>query len=487
MVESFVDGAGQYDYGVGYGPSHHRGDLVGIIAALPYIKSLGVNAIWLTPVFDPGFSEDQWSWAQRLSATGYFAKDYFAVAPRLGNRELLKRLVDEAHRLELYVFFDGVFGHHKQTGVIPSPHGLLPYGPSGGLSYPQSLPFFKEVATHWINELEIDGWRLDVANEVPISAWREIRKETEALCQRRKEAGYRWGTLCYMVGEVWKDEPTIQNAIIGPMEAPGLSSAFNFSLRYALVKVLATQEDVTAKDASRAPASLLATQLDRNERIFADHSMINFMLGNHDLVRFGDLIERAGYPGPSDMSYYRRHAAAFSFMVAQSGPITLYYNEELGAEVPGFAQKEGGGCADRDRCDDHVARTSGQVPGVAGPPLTAAQNELLKQVQQLFRLRQNYPALSHGARRHIFSDATLFADLKVADHEQILYVLNAGTVAREMVLPLEKLSAGGPLLVNLLTRQTLAPQDGRYLIKMEPLSGAFWQLFYPKSHPSGHP
>ena len=476
MLESFVDGSAQYDYGVGYVTSHHRGDIAGVIQALTYIKSIGVNAIWITPVFDPGFDDDQWLWAQRLSATGYFAKNYFAIAPRLGTLELTRVLVNKAHELGLYVFFDGVFGHHKQSGVMSSPRGQRPQGSPDRLSYPGSLPFFKEVVTYWINELEIDGWRLDAADQVPITAWREIRKEAEDLCARRAGAGYRWGTLCYMVGEVWKDEVTIQNAVLGPVTTPGLASAFNFPLRYALVRVLASQENTDQKTASHAPATLLASQLDRNEQVFADHSMNNFMIGNHDLVRFGDLIERAGYPGPEDISYFLRHQAAFSFMMEQSGPITLYYNEELGAELPQYAQKVTGNCSDAGLCDDHVSRTSGQVPGVAGAVPTARQSALLKSVQQLFALRTAHPALAHGARRHIFSDETLFVDLKKTDQEQILYLLNVATVSRDVDVSLDKIDATSGGLLNLVTGQKLVPSDGRLQLRLGPLSGEFWQL-----------
>jgi hypothetical protein len=66
--------------------------------------------------------------------------------------------------------------------------------------------------------------------------------------------------------------------------------------------------------------------------------MPNLMLGNHDLVRFGDLLERGNF-NPAD--YWQRHKAAFSFLAARSGPITLYYGEEFGDEVPGFASQVG--------------------------------------------------------------------------------------------------------------------------------------------------
>ena len=52
MVESFVDGDPARNYNAGYGTSHHKGDIRGIINSLDYIQSTGMNAIWLTPVFD---------------------------------------------------------------------------------------------------------------------------------------------------------------------------------------------------------------------------------------------------------------------------------------------------------------------------------------------------------------------------------------------------------------------------------------------------
>jgi glycosidase len=63
-------------------------------------------------------------------------------------------------------------------------------------------------------------------------------------------------------------------------------------------------------------------------------AMPNLMLGNHDLVRFGDLIER-GKKGDD----WKRHKAAISFLGAWSGPVTLYYGDEIGDQVEGFAGK----------------------------------------------------------------------------------------------------------------------------------------------------
>lgn len=307
MMESFVDGDPSADYGVGYGTSHHNGDLQGVIDSLDYIASLNVNAIWLTPVFDScaGQGGDD-----KLDATGYFACDFFNVDPNFGSNEKLRELIDTAHSKGLYVFLDGVFGHTHINGVKPSPSGKLPtlYGESGYpgmyVSYPDqaSEEFFTEVATYWVKEFGIDGWRLDQAYQLPLDSWRRIRAAVEQAAEENKLAGNSWGTLGYMVGEVWQGADDINRTAYGSDEDPALSSAFNFPLRYGLVQALAVEE-------SGASSNARALDAEWNSRSKSPyHAMPNLMLGNHDLVRFGDLIQRGGLADGN-----LRHKAAFSF------------------------------------------------------------------------------------------------------------------------------------------------------------------------------
>src|SRR4029079_13241855 len=73
---------------------------------------------------------------------------------------------------------------------------------------------------------------------------------------------------------------------------------------------------------------------------YPDHALPNLMLGNHDLVRYGDLLQRAGLvTSTSDPEYWTRHKLAFMVQGAYTGPITRYYGEEIGDEVPGFANQ----------------------------------------------------------------------------------------------------------------------------------------------------
>ena len=103
MVESFVDGDASRDFDTGYGPSHHKGDLKGILASLDYIKASGFNAIWLTPIFESVPLAKQDHWADRLDATGYYASNFFAIDPRFGSMADAKELVEAAHAKGLYL------------------------------------------------------------------------------------------------------------------------------------------------------------------------------------------------------------------------------------------------------------------------------------------------------------------------------------------------------------------------------------------------
>src|SRR6476660_5282197 len=157
MVESFVDGDPARNYNAGYGTSHHKGDLRGIINSLDYIKSLGMNAIWMTPIFDSHAGEPRQGGGidLKLDATGYYTRDYFKIDPKFGSLADAQELVTKAHEKGLYIFFDGVFGHHKGN-LIPSPTRKLPVSSSPGVSdysSPQTVNFCKDVATYWINQL----------------------------------------------------------------------------------------------------------------------------------------------------------------------------------------------------------------------------------------------------------------------------------------------------------------------------------------------
>ena len=473
MVESFVDGDSNIGHGTGYGTSHHNGDLQGVIDSLDYIQDLGMNAIWLTPVFESEAIDGQDHWAERLDATGYFATDYFKIDPRFGDLETARTLVDEAHKRGLYVFFDGVFGHHKEGLIKPSPSGLLPSGSSNPVDYPASLDFYKEVATYWVKELKIDGWRLDQAYQVPTVAWTQIRKAVDEASQSvtyTNAEGDQVNPLGYMVAEIWKGESEIASDAYGAADDPALCSAFDFPMRYRVVETLAVNESGVG---GRGVDWLDNGYQTHNQ--YPSHAQPNLMIGNHDLVRFGDLLQRGGLADVNDAEYWQRHKAAFAFQAAYTGPITLYYGDEIGDQVDGFAAKEDNNtCAVRGVCDDHVARSSAKIEGVTAT-LDANQVDLKNYVKSLMTMRAEHPALYQGIRNNLVASNGSYVDLKVSGDDQVLFALNTFEIARNIVLT-EAQVGSNQALVDLITNQQITPSNGQYQIPMSSLQGRFFKV-----------
>ncbi|WP_241907433.1 alpha-amylase family glycosyl hydrolase [Vibrio breoganii] len=473
MVESFVSGDSNIGHGTGYGTSHHNGDLQGIIDSLDYIKATGANAIWLTPIFHSAPISGQDHWADRLDATGYFTSDYFSVDPRFGDMATAKELVETAHEKGLYVFFDGVFGHHKGN-VVASPSGLKPEGSSNPVSYPGSLDFYKEVATYWIEELKIDGWRLDQAYQVPTEAWTEIRKAVDEASQSvtyTNSQGENVHPLGYMVAEIWSDEDYIAETGYGPTGNPALCSAFDFPMRYRIVETLAASENNTlGRD-----ASWLANGYDTHDK-YPEHAKPNLMLGNHDLVRFGDLLQRGNIAQPSEDEYWLRHKAAFAFQASYTGPITLYYGEEIGDEVPNFDVKEASDtCAEKGLCDDHVARSSAKIEGMTGDVLTSNQSELRDYVAELMAIRDANPALYKGSRLNIVAQDTTYIDLKTYEDNKIVYAANLGENTINVTLSSEQLGTNDDL-VDLMSNQVVEIQSDNYQLTLQPFEARFLRV-----------
>ncbi|MGD9637378.1 MAG: hypothetical protein AB7U97_29165, partial [Pirellulales bacterium] len=180
---------------------------------------------------------------------------------------------------------------------------------------------------------------------------------------------------------------------------------------------------------------------------------------------------------PTDPEYWARHRLAFMVQGAYTGPITRYYGEELGDEVPNYAAQVTTNCANRGLCDDHVARTSAKIPGVTIDEalLTPDQQSLLAFHEELMQLRSDYPALSHGSRQHLYSDDSLYVDLKTFGDEQIVFAMNVSESPAVVELSTSLFNSLGVEVWDLLDTQpvnvagdyltiTLAPLSGRYIL-----------------------
>ena len=484
MVESFKHGEnGASGYTSAWGPSKHDGNLRGIIDSLDYIKSTGVNAIWLTPIFETKEIQGQDASFNKLDGTGYFTSDYFAIDPMFGTKKELIELVNKAHSKGMYVMLDGVFGHAKVNMPEKSPKGntvvfdkncrqLLGYKEKLSLQYgtcfdvEKSLPYLKEIAEFWINEVKIDGYRLDQAYNLDGKAWKEIQKSVEKASKNKKNAyklnGKKVQPLGYMVAEYWTDkaEPIEMNVFKENVPI----SVFDFPTRAKILQTFAIKDTTCSLKATALNDALLV------HNTYTQPAFLNSFLSNHDVLRLGDAMQRAGYEqdGQKGETYYDAHRAALSFIASLSGPLTLYYGDEYGDDLLGFV-KEPGNCGDVDRCDDHVSRTQGKTDSLNQDELA-----LKEDVAKMLSLRDSHPALERGTRTHIYSDDTLYVDLKESGKDKVIYVLNVGLKDRKLSFSndaLGKLNLENCTFENLITNESVNPNE----LNIKRLSGSFFK------------
>ncbi len=167
------------------------GDFAGITARLDELKDLGVDILWLMPIHPVG----------RLKAKGtvgspYAVKDYYAINPDYGTKEDLRTLVNAAHARGLKVIIDIVANHTAWDSVMISNPGyykrdaagnIIPPHPEwadvAGLNYgsPETRAYMREMLKYWIRDFGLDGYRCDVAGDVPTDFWEDVRQDLDKI------------------------------------------------------------------------------------------------------------------------------------------------------------------------------------------------------------------------------------------------------------------------------------------------------------------
>jgi cyclomaltodextrinase len=295
------------------------GDLDGIRSKLEYLLDLGINTVYLTPIF------------QALRPHKYDTNDYYRLDPQFGSEESLRLLIEEAHASGIRIIFDAVFNHTGQ-GFFAFQDLLqnqekskyrdwfdvysFPVDTDGDLpnfasySYRKTMPklqtanpevsrYLVDVAVYWIREFDIDGWRIDVADQIDHRFWRDLRSAVKDV---KEEA--------LLIGEVWKEATPW-------CEGDQFDSVMNYPFCFAIHDFIKHRNIDATEFADRL--SRIAVVYKRP----AYHALWN-LVSSHDLSRFID----------SDDSIAHLKLAV-TIQMSLPGVPMIYYGDEVGMRGEG--------------------------------------------------------------------------------------------------------------------------------------------------------
>ncbi len=402
-----------------------KGDLRGLISRLDYLNDgkpetttdLGVDALWLMPVFESP------------SYHGYDTTDYAKIASDYGTNTDFLKLLDEAHRRGIRVIVDLVVNHSGaghpwfvSASSSPSspyrdfyvwsptdPGWKQPWGgntgtwhPSGGAYYygvfwsgmpdlnwrtPALKEEVKKIASLWLDR-GVDGFRLDATRylvETGAGGGQQDTPETHAALKEFAGHVRRVKPEAFVVGENWADTQVIAT-YYGSKSVPGgdeLPASFDFPLADQVLRAL-----------SQGNAAPVASKLDEALRLYPKGAIDAPFLTNHDQVRLAtQLGKNAGR---------LRNAAAI--LLTLPGAPFLYYGEEVGIEngttggdeskrtpMPWDATPGGGFTTGSPWFAFAPGRETANVAAQTGDPAS-----LLSRYRSLIRARGDAPSLAKG-------------------------------------------------------------------------------------------
>ncbi|MEK5175578.1 alpha-amylase family glycosyl hydrolase [Heyndrickxia sp. FSL W8-0496] len=327
FVRSFADSNGD---GIG--------DLNGVTKQLDYLKELGIGGIWLMPI------------QPSPSYHGYDVTDYYDVNQDYGTLADMKRLVEEAHKRDIKIVMDLVMNHtsnkhpwfqkaltgdpdyrdfyvwsdvQTNTNELGDWNQKIWHGESESkyegifwdgmpdLNYrnPAVMEEMKKIGSFWLQELDVDGFRLDAAKYLFSSHQvKDHHDKNAALWEEFKQSTQNAKSDSFLVGEIW-DTPSIVGTYLH-----GLDSGFNFDLSSKILSSVKQEKDAG-----------IASSLERTRAYFQNVSnefVDSIFITNHDMNRV--MSEVAGNQDQAKM--------AASLLFTLPGNPYVYYGEEIGLE-----------------------------------------------------------------------------------------------------------------------------------------------------------
>ncbi|HEX8136822.1 MAG TPA: alpha-amylase family glycosyl hydrolase [Pyrinomonadaceae bacterium] len=463
---------------------YHGGDLQGVINRLPYLKDLGVTAIWLTPWYDNYDRPNEIEKKEGEPSTGfhgYNPQDFYAVEEHFGTLPKLRELVEEAHRHGIKVIQDSVVNHtgpyHPwvddqptptwfngtrashlknvfQTWVLhdPRPESLikretmegwfLDFLPDLNQMDEETARYLIQNTLWWIGTTGLDGIREDTWQYVPNSFWRDW---TAAI--KREYPSFR------VVGEVKDGDPVHTSFFQGGRVRfdgvdSGLDSLLDFPLFYALRRAFAE-----GKNVDEVPKMLAKDWLYTNPEILVT------LVGGHDDGRF------MSEPGATIAGSKLAH----TFLLTTRGVPQLYYGDEIamtGGDEPTTRKDFPGGFPGDER---NAFTRAGR---------TAEEQELFDHIRKVARLRAELEPLRRGALQTFYVSEQQYAYARTTPGATVFVLINNGQ--QEAAVEFKGLPPNareGAVFVDRLgTRGDVIIRNGAFKVQMPPRSASIYAI-----------
>ncbi|MDQ2936240.1 MAG: alpha-amylase family glycosyl hydrolase [Acidobacteriota bacterium] len=460
---------------------YHGGDLQGVIDRLPYLKDLGVTAVWLTPWYDNYDRLNEIELKEGRPSTafhGYNPQDFYGVDEHFGSLAKLRELVDAAHRSGIKIIQDEVVNHtgpyhvwvndsptHTwfngtkqqhlknvfQTWVLHDPRPVeqlkretmegwfLDFLPDLNQKDPEVSRYLIQNTLWWIGTTGLDGIRMDTWQYVPNTFWHDW---TAAL--KREFPNFT------VVGEV-KDGDVVhtsyfQGGKVRDGADSGLDSLLDFPLFYAIRHAFAE-----GKKLDEVPKTLA------KDYLYTDSDILVTLLGGHDDGRF--MSEKGASLAGLKL--------ANAFVLTTRGVPQLYYGDEIamtGADEPSTRGDFPGGFPGDER---NAFTKQGR---------TREEEDLFEYVRKVTHLHSELDPLRRGALVNLYASDQQYAYARTTKGDTVVTVINNDTKPAMIAFEVSAagLTNGMRLGDRLGASEDVQVQNGRISVALPSRSAAIF-------------
>lgn len=441
------------------GNDYYGGDLEGIKEKLDYIAGLGVNCIYLNPIFEAH------------SNHRYNTADYLKIDPMLGDEKALCTLIKEAKKRGIYIILDGVFSHtgddsvyfnrynrYKTLGAYQSKESpyykwynfknypdkyeswwgieTLPETNENEASYSDFITGENGVIRYWLKK-GVKGWRLDVADELPDEFLDKVR------CAVKAEDSEN-----FLLGEVWEDASNkiSYGARRRFLNGKQLDSVMNYPFANAIVDFVKGGEALALMN---CVLNITENYPPQSARLLMNH------IGTHDTAR---ILTRLG--ADSDFGGDRKAQSEFELSDSQYekaarllklaavlqytlvGVPSLYYGDEAGST--GFG--------------DPFCR--------AAYPWGKEDKQLLGFYKALGKIRRETEAFKDGKFIPVLADGSVIVYERRSENSSVMIAVNNADTDREIALPENMGTAKSVFGEQIKDKRIILPAFGYSIIEV---------------------